>query len=262
MTGGVNIASAPERWEWLQTAWSIFQTMGIESVRLVTPDEIKEMNPIADVTGVLGGLYEEKEGHLDPYGATHAYAGAARKRGADLIVRNRVVELNDRTDGSWEVVTEQGTIIADHVVNAGGLWAKQCGLMAGVDLPVTPMEHHYLITEDIPEIAALDRELTMLVDLEGFTYSRQERQGLLLGVYERTTKHWNMDGAPWDYGMDLIPEDIDWISPSFRSGLSGSRASRMRVFGAGSTARSPSHQTETRWSGRCPECRTTGVLAP
>jgi len=219
MPGGVNIASAPERWEWLQTAWATFQTMGMENVRLVTPEEIKELNPLADVSDVLGGLYEEKEGHLDPYGATHAYAGAARKRGAEVILRNRVLELNDRKDGSWEVVTEQGTIIAEHVVNCGGLWAKQLGLMAGVDLPVTPMEHHYLITEDIPEVAALDREIAMLVDLEGFTYSRQERHGLLLGVYERTTRHWNMEGAPWDYGMDLIPEDIDRISPELSVGF-------------------------------------------
>lgn len=219
MPGGVNIASAPERWEWLQSAWAIFQTMGMEAVRLVTPDEIRELNPIADMTGVLGGLYEEKEGHLDPYGATHAYAGAAKKRGAEVILRNRVLELNSRPDGSWDVVTEQGTIVAEHVVNAGGLWAKQVGLMAGVDLPVTPMEHHYLITEEIPELAALDREIAMIVDLEGFTYSRQERNGLLLGVYERSTKHWNMEGAPWDYGMDLIPEDIDRISPELSVGF-------------------------------------------
>ena len=219
MTGGVNIASAPERWEWLQAAWATFQTMGIETARLVGPDEIKAMMPIADVTGVLGGLYDANEGHLDPYGTTHAYTGAAKKRGAEVILRNRVVELNPRIEGGWDVVTEHGTIIAEHVVNAGGLWAKQVGRMVGVDLPVTPMEHHYLITEEIPELAALDRELPLMADLEGFTYSRQERNGLLLGVYELTPKHWNMEGAPWDYGMDLIPEDIDRISPELAKGF-------------------------------------------
>ncbi|NQW09201.1 MAG: GcvT family protein [Alphaproteobacteria bacterium] len=219
MTGGVNIASAPERWEWLQSAWATFQTMGIETARLVGPDEIKEMVPIADVTGVLGGLYDANEGHLDPYGTTHAYAGAAKKRGAEVILRNRVIELNPRAEGGWNVVTEHGTIIAEHVVNAGGLWAKQVGKMVGVDLPVTPMEHHYLVTEDIPELAALDRELTLMADLEGFTYSRQEHNSLMLGVYELTPKHWNMEGAPWDYGMDLIPEDIDRISPELAKGF-------------------------------------------
>ncbi|TIV93493.1 MAG: FAD-dependent oxidoreductase, partial [Mesorhizobium sp.] len=110
-------------------------------------------------------------------------------------------------------VTEKGAIVAEHVVNAGGLWAKQVGLMAGVDLPVTPMEHHYFVTEDIPEVAALDKELGLAVDLDGFSYLRQERKGVLLGVYEQNPKHWNMDGAPWDYGIELIPEDIDRISP-------------------------------------------------
>ncbi|MBZ9760952.1 FAD-dependent oxidoreductase [Mesorhizobium sp. CA8] len=213
MTGGVNMASDPQRWEWLKSAWAVFQSIGIETARLVTPEEIKEICPIVDVNGVLGGLYDSNEGHLDPYGTTHAYAGAAKKRGADVILRNRVVELMQRADGGWDIVTEKGTIVAEHVVNAGGLWAKQVGLMAGVDLPVTPMEHHYFVTEDIPEIAALDKELGLAVDLDGFSYLRQERKGVLLGVYEQNPKHWNMDGAPWDYGIELIPEDIDRISP-------------------------------------------------
>ncbi len=213
MTGGVNMASDPARWEWLKSAWAVFQSVGIETARLVTPKEIKEICPIADINGVLGGLYDSNEGHLDPYGTTHAYAGAARKRGADVILRNRVVELKARADGGWDVVTEKGTIVAEHVVNAGGLWAKQLGLMVGVDLPVTPMEHHYFVTEDIPEIAALDKEIGVAVDLDGFSYLRQERKGILLGVYEQDPRHWNMDGAPWDYGIELIPEDIDRISP-------------------------------------------------
>ncbi|PLP60164.1 glycine cleavage system protein T [Mesorhizobium loti] len=213
MTGGVNIASDPSRWEWLKSAWAVFQSVGIETARLATPEEIKEICPIVDITGVLGGLYDSNEGHLDPYGTTHAYAGAARKRGADVILRNRVIALTPRPDGSWNVVTEKGTIVAEHVVNAGGLWAKQLGLMAGVDLPVTPMEHHYLITEDIPEIAALDREIGIAVDLDGFSYLRQERKGVLIGVYEQDARHWNMDGAPWDYGIELIPEDVDRIAP-------------------------------------------------
>ncbi|MET3591178.1 MULTISPECIES: FAD-dependent oxidoreductase [Mesorhizobium] len=213
MTGGVNMASDPQRWEWLKSAWAVFQSVGIETARLVTPEEIKEICPIVDVSDVLGGLYDSNEGHLDPYGTTHAYAGAAKKRGADVILRNRVVDLKQRADRGWDVVTENGTIVAEHVVNAGGLWAKQVGLMAGVDLPVTPMEHHYFVTEDIPEVAALDKELGLAVDLDGFSYLRQERKGVLLGVYEQNPKHWNMDGAPWDYGIELIPEDIDRISP-------------------------------------------------
>ncbi|QPC45260.1 FAD-dependent oxidoreductase [Kaustia mangrovi] len=220
MTGGISVASAPERWEWLQAAYRVFQTMGIEDVRLVGPDEIAEACPIVSTEGILGGLYSEREGHIDPSGVVHAYARAARKRGAEVIEHNRVLELNQRPDLAWDVVTEQGTIRAEHVVNAGGLWAKQVGRMVGLELPVTPLEHHYLVTETIPEIAALDREIPMIVDLEGFTYMRQEQKGMLLGIYETDYKHWNMDGAPWDYGFELIQEDIDRIGEELSMGFS------------------------------------------
>ncbi len=219
MTGGVNVASDPDRWEALRAAWAVFQTMGIETARLVTPEESLEICPLADISGIRGGLLDANEGYLDPHGTTHAYATAAEKRGADLILRNRVVELQQRPDGAWDVVTEQGTITAEHAINAGGLWAKQVGLMAGIDLPVTPMEHHYLVTEDIPEVAALEREMGLFVDLDRYTYMRQERQGMLLGVYELNPKHWNVEGAPWDYGMELIPEDIDRISMELGKGF-------------------------------------------
>ena len=219
MTGGISVASAPERWEWLQSAYRVFQTMGIEDVRLVGPDEIKADCPIISTDGILGGLYADREGYIDPSGVVHAYAKCARLRGADVIEHNRVLELNPRGDGSWDVVTEQGTILAEHVVNAGGLWAKQVGRMAGIDLPVTPMEHHYLLTESIPELEAMDREIPLVVDLEGFTYLRQEHKGVLLGIYERNYKHWNMEGAPWDYGMDLIQEDIGRISDELTMGF-------------------------------------------
>jgi len=213
MTGGVSFASDPDRWEWLQSAWAVFQAIGIETSRLVTPDEIAAMNPLLDMTGIRGGLHDIAEGYLDPNGTTHAYARAAQKRGADVILRNRVLAITPRATGGFDVDTEQGRIFAEHVVNAGGLWAKQVGRMVGLDLPVTPMEHHYLITETIPEIAALSSELPVTVDLDGFSYARQEAKGYLLGVYERNPRHWQMEGAPWDYGMDLIPEDVDRIAP-------------------------------------------------
>lgn len=219
MTGGISVASAPERWDWLQATYRVFQTMGINDVHLIGPEEIKRQCPIIDVNGILGGLYAGREGHIDPSGVVHAYARSARKRGADIIEHNRVLELLQRTDKSWDVVTEKGTITAEHIVNAGGLWAKQVGRMAGIDLPVTPMEHHYLVTDTIPEIAALDHELPMIVDLEGFTYMRQEQKGLLLGIYETDYRHWNMEGAPWDYGIELIQEDTDRIASELTMGF-------------------------------------------
>lgn len=212
MTGGISVASTPERWEWLQATYRVYQTMGIEDVRLIGPDEIKERCPIMAVNDVLGGLWADREGHVDPSATVQAYAIAARLRGADVIQGNRVLELIYRPDGAWDVVTEHGTIVAEHVVNAAGLWAKQVGRMAGVELPVSSLEHHYLVTDELSEIEALNFELPLTVDLEGFTYMRQERGGILLGIYERNFKHWHPDGAPWDYGLELISPDLDRIA--------------------------------------------------
>ncbi len=212
MTGGISVASAPERWEWLQATYRIYQTMGIEDCRLMTPGEIAELCPIINIDGVLGGLWADREGYIDPSAVVHAYARSARQRGADVIEHNRVLELNQRPDGDWDVVTEKGTIVAEHVINAAGLWAKQVGRMVGVELPVSPLAHHYLITEAIPEIEAMDHEMPMVMDLEGFTYMRQELGGVLVGIYELDHRHWHMEGAPWDYGIELLQPDIDRIS--------------------------------------------------
>ena len=218
MTGGLTLAGTPDRWEWLQSAYRVFQTMGIEDVRLVTPEESGELCPVMSTEGILGGLWADREGYIDTTGTVYAYAGAAKKNGATVVEHNRVLELHQKPDG-WEVVTEKGTIQAEHVVNAGGLWAKQVGRMAGIELPVSPLEHHYLLTESIPEVAALDRELPLVVDLEGFTYMRQDQKGMLLGIYEIQHKHWMMDGAPWNYGVELLQENIDRISEELTLGF-------------------------------------------
>jgi dimethylglycine dehydrogenase len=212
MTGGIHVASAPARWEWLQSSYRRFQAIGIDDVRLVTPEEIKARCPIISVEGVLGGMWADREGYVDTTGTVWAYAGAAKKRGATVIEHNRVMELKHRPNASWDLITEGGVINAEHVVNAAGLWAKQVGRMVGLDLPLSPLEHHYLLTESIPEIASLKTELPMVVDLEGFTYMRQDQKGMLIGIYETQPQHWSMDGAPWDYGVELLPENIDRIA--------------------------------------------------
>ncbi|MEL6794396.1 MAG: FAD-binding oxidoreductase, partial [Pseudomonadota bacterium] len=211
MTGGITVAADPNRWEWLQSAYRIFQTIGIDDCHLMTPEEIKAKCPIFDTEGVIGGLWADREGYIDTTGTVQAYARAAKLRGADVIEHNKVEELIQRPDGSWDVVTEKGTIHAEHVVNAAGLWAKQVGRMVGLELPVSPLKHHYFVTEEIPEVAALDFEVPMTVDLEGFTYMRQDQNGILVGIYEIDYDHWMMDGAPWNYGIELLQEEPDRI---------------------------------------------------
>ena len=216
--GGFSLAGTAERFESLKAEWAHFQSLGHET-HLVSPQEIAAQCPIIDVKNVVGGLFDPNEGHMDPHGTTHAYTGAARKRGAEVILHNRVLALTQLPSGEWRVDTEKGSITAEHVVNAAGLWARRVGRMVGLNLPVTPMQHHYLLTEDVPEIMALPAEMPAVTDLEGYTYLQQERNGVLLGIYELNPRHWNVDGAPWDYGMELIPEEIDRIADELSVGL-------------------------------------------
>ena len=218
MTGGMTLAGTPDRWEWLQSAYRTFQSIGIDDVHLITPAEAKERCPIMSTDGIIGGMWADREGYVDTTGTVHAYAGAAKKHGAEVIEHNRVLELN-QTAGGWEVVTEKGTIQAEHVINAAGLWAKQVGRMAGIELPVSPLNHHYLISDTIPELEALDFEIPLVVDLEGFTYIRQDQKGMLMGIYEIDHQHWMMDGAPWDYGFELQQEDPDRIERELTLGF-------------------------------------------
>ncbi|MGO9633769.1 MAG: GcvT family protein [Steroidobacteraceae bacterium] len=228
MPGGYSLATTPARWEWLKAEAAIYETLGI-GARLATAEEIVADCPIVDPKGLLGGLFDPHEGALDPHGTTHAFAGAAKKRGADVILRNRVTALTAQPNGEWRIDTEQGTVTAEHVVNAGGLWARRVGRMVGIDLPLTPMQHHYLITEDLPELVARQNEMPCVTDLEGFTYLQQERKGVLLGVYERHPKHWMTEGADWDYGMELLPEEIDRIGEELSIGFA--RFPRLQEIG-------------------------------
>lgn len=124
----------------------------------------------------------------------HPYAGAAGKRGATVIENNRLLESNPIAAG-WQFITEKGTVTCEHVVNAAGLWAKHVGRMAAIELPVSPLNHSYLISDTIPELERLDFEVPMTVDLEGFTFMRQDQKRILLGIYEVDHQRWMMDGA-------------------------------------------------------------------
>ena len=218
MTGGLTMAGTPERWEWLQSAYRVYQSIGIEDCRLVTPQEASKLNPIMSTEGLLGGMWADREGYLDTTGTVKAYAAAARKQGAEYYENTKVESLSQTKEG-WQIITNKGVINCEHVVNAAGLWAKQVGRMAGIELPVSPLKHHYLISDSIPEIEKLDFEVPMTVDLEGFTYLRQDQKGILLGIYEINHEHWAMDGAPWDYGMELFQEQTDRIENEITLGF-------------------------------------------
>lgn len=218
MTGGINIAATQERWDFLRADQARHRVLGLET-ELLSPSEIKALCPLIDVTDVKGALYDSHEGHVDPSGATHAYAKAARLAGAEIYRQTRVMDLKATGRGTWRVITDQGEIEAEHVVNAAGLWAREMGGLVGVQLPLIPMEHHYLITEDIPEIVASAKELPLILDLDAEIYMRQERGGMLVGVYEKDATPWAVNGTPWEYGeTELLPPQLDRLTDALIKG--------------------------------------------
>ena len=211
ITGQLYLASTRERLDYLKQERSKARSIGLDQ-EFVSLQEAKELNPLLDTSQYLGALYDPHDGYVDPSGVTHAYAKAARKLGATYHRHVPVIETRQRADGTWDVVTEKGTVRAEHVVNAAGLWAREVGHMAGLHLPVQPMEHHYLITESIPEVAAMDRELCSGIDYEANIYFRQEQHGLVLGTYEPEGTPWMVKGTPWDFGHELLQDDLERIA--------------------------------------------------
>ncbi len=215
--GGITLADTQERFDMMKAERAKHRYMGLDT-KILSPKEVEDFTDgMVNTQGIIGALYDPLDGHLDPSGTTHAYAKAARMGGAEIVLHNRVLETNPRPDGSWEVVTEKGTIIAEHVVNAGGLWAREIGAMAGVYLPLLPMAHQYLVTDDIPEIMDIlksGREFPHVMDPGGESYLRQEGRGLCIGFYEKPCEPWSVDGTPWNFGHELLNEQFDKIEDS------------------------------------------------
>ncbi len=211
--GGVTLADNRDRFDMLLAERAKHRFMGLDT-RIVTPDEIRDIAPVTDTRGIIGALYDPLDGHLDPSGTTHAYARAARMGGALIETQCMVYETNQRPDGTWDVVTDKGTLHAEHVVNAAGLWAREVAAMAGVYLPLHPMEHQYIVTDAIAEIYESAREHPHVMDPAGESYLRQEGRGLCIGFYEQTCKPWAVDGTPWEFGHELLPDNLDKIEAS------------------------------------------------
>ncbi|HYL03821.1 MAG TPA: FAD-binding oxidoreductase, partial [Steroidobacteraceae bacterium] len=176
VTGGLMLAGTRERLDWLKMTQARGRYLGME-LELVSVEEAARLFPLIDPRHFVGALLDPIEGHVDPYGVTHAYAKAAQLAGAEVVRQTRVTGLEPRSDGSWDVITDHGKVHAEHVVNAGGLWAREVGRLVGLELPVLAMEHQYLITEDIAAFKGRQEQLHC-IDFEGEIYTRQERGGL------------------------------------------------------------------------------------
>ncbi len=216
--GGLMLAATEGELDSLKLICSRARYLGMET-ELISVAEALKFNPLIDPSHFIGALWRADGGHCDPSGTTQAYAKAARNLGASVERFTRVLSLGQRSDGTWDVVTDKGTVHAEHVVNCGGLWAREIGHMVGINLPVLAMEHHYLITEDIPELKGLDQELVNTTDYAGEIYIRQERGGVLIGTYEPQGIPWSPVKTPDEFSMQLLPEDFERLAPYFEVGF-------------------------------------------
>ena len=217
--GSFRLAYTDDEVDWLRYTTSVGATLG-HPMGLVGPAEIRKRHPFYNLDGVKAALWTPDDGHVDPSGATMALAKGARQLGARVVRRNRVTGI-ERTAEGWRVITEAGDWLCEHVVNAGGTYARQIGRWVGLDLPITCMTHHYLVTDTVPEFLELERELPVVRDdrlVSG--YIRMEQKSGLIGIYEKANPNtvW-LDGTPWEAENELFAADYERIMPWLENAL-------------------------------------------
>jgi len=218
-SGGFYLASNEVWADYLKRERSKARYMGLDQ-EFISLDEVKKKHPLIDPKRYLLALWDPIDGEVDPSGVTYAFAKAAKVHGGKYYTHTTVKDTKQKKDGSWDVITDKGNINAEIVINAGGLWAREVGKLAGLNLPVQPMEHHYLITEPIPEIEAMgDQRLPIGTDFEGNIYFRQEGKGMLLGTYEQKSTPWKVEGTPMNFGHELLEPKLDNIQDRLAIGF-------------------------------------------
>ncbi|MCE2482686.1 MAG: GcvT family protein [Alphaproteobacteria bacterium] len=211
--GAIRLATNQDEADWFHYVEGVLRCVGAEC-HLIGPNEVARLHPLLDVEGIVLGAYTPGDGHTDPAGSTMAMAAGARAGGAEIYLRNRVLDIVRRADGDWDVVTEQGTIVAEHVVNAAGGFSPRIGAMVGLEVPIVNIVHQYLVTENLDAVAALDKEPPVVRDPRASCYYRQEQQGLIIGPYETDgAQPWALDGIDWSFDTELLPPDIDRLVP-------------------------------------------------
>ncbi|MEX1262922.1 MAG: FAD-dependent oxidoreductase [Actinomycetota bacterium] len=208
--GSIRLASTPDRMDEYRRARSRAKVLGLP-LEVIGPQEIVELCPIVNADGILGGAWMPTDGHIDPSSVTNALAAGARARGVEISRHTRVTGLRPRPDGGWDVGTDAGPIECEIVVNAAGMWAPRIAALAGATLPIVPLEHEFVVTGPIPDVAKLEREIPVIRDPEASFYVRAEGDGLIVGPFERETKAWAVDGVPWGFDSRLLEPDLERI---------------------------------------------------
>ena len=213
--GSLRVATSSDHLDWIKHLQDTIVARG-QVAEIISPEQLKELNPLYDVkaAGILAALYTPDDGHVDPSGTCQAMAKGSRQLGSQIMLDNRVVDVKQLSSGEWRVETEQGTILCQHVVNAGGYHARQIGEYSGLDLPITTILHHYIITENLPELEQLEQEIPVTRDDYFYGYLRQEQQSVLVGLYDKQqpTAVWQ-NGCPWESKNELFEADLDISAP-------------------------------------------------
>lgn len=212
----IRLARTKDRWDEYMYYAGVAETIGIP-VKLLTPEELKEIWPLCETDGILGAIQHPDDGYIQPADLTQALAKGARDNGAKIYRNTSVREINQLANGEWEIVTDKGTVIAEHVVSATGNFARKTGEMIGLNVPVIPVEHQYIVTE--PHPAIMERkaqglpEMGVLRESDSSWYMREENGGLLLGPYEKGAPCCYMDAPSDDSEYELFQEDLDRLMP-------------------------------------------------
>ena len=207
--GSITVALTDERMEELRRSAAMARAFGVE-IDEISPSDIQSRYPGLTVDDAVGGVWLPKDGQADPVNITQALAKGARNYGAKIIQGVKVTDIH-QTDGRVTgVMTDQGPIEADYVVNAGGMWAREIGAMAGVAVPLHACEHFYIVTEGID---GLTSNLPVLRVPDECAYYKEDAGKILLGAFEPNSKPWGMDGIPEDFEFDSLPEDFDHFEP-------------------------------------------------
>ncbi len=207
-SGDLKIARSEAEMDDLRRWSGVARTVGLPAF-LVGPERVKELFPLLETQGIVGGMWFPTSGFVDPSQTTHSFARQARQSGARIFQQCAVEAITRNKDGTWLVSTKKGTINADTIVNCAGVWAEDITSMIGETIPAIGIEHQMMIFESIPEVKALDFELPMIHDPATPIYTRADRDGLILSSYPDTTIFFGKDGVPADFAGELLPPEFD-----------------------------------------------------
>ena len=227
--GNIRLAMNQDRLDEYYQYAGVAETIGVEVVFL-SPEEIKEKWPLCNTKDLVGGIIHPKDGYIQPADLSQAFAKGARKNGAKIYRNTEVTGIHSLSSGEWKVITDKGEIICEHIVSASGNFARQTGSLVGLEVPVIPVEHQYIVTEPHPEIQKRYKqglpEMAVLRESDGSWYMREEAGGLILGPYEKGAPSCYLDGPNPDSEYELFQEDLDRLEPHIESAIN-----RVPAFG-------------------------------